>query len=136
MRTRLLIFSVPSARPMASANSGVVELSTPETPESTVWPPIAKSVKGMALPNVATKTMCPQIRRSRGSDILAMASTTNSTAAPRNVRTSKMCAGARLPSASFIHRKLDPHSRASTPILISFLFGSRVDHRPRTRKPM
>ena len=49
-RTKLLIFSEPSTRPMASANSGVVELSTPETPESTVWPPNANSVNGMALP--------------------------------------------------------------------------------------
>src|SRR6266542_5807519 len=95
-------------------HSGVVVFSTPARLESTVRSPTANSRYGTELATSAATARCDHLRAPRGSASSRRRQNTSRTRAPSASRTSTICTGDRLRSASLIHRKLDPHTSASS----------------------
>jgi hypothetical protein len=101
---------------MSADHRGVVALSTPAMPESTVCSPMLNNTNGTVLQNNAATASLPHVARSRGNRCPASRASTSSTPAPSTQRNTVTWTGVSPFSASLIHRNPDPHSSASTPI--------------------
>ena len=105
---------MPSATPISNDHNGVVAFMTPAIPESTVRSPMLNSANGSALQKNAAMTSRPQVARSRGRRWRAANASPSSVNAPSAQRTSVRWTGLSPVRASLIHRKPEPHRRAST----------------------